>query len=48
VRNPDGPTLDLHAGLFDVDERSIELGVRLLVATVQEHFAGAGSPSVGR
>jgi amidohydrolase len=41
VRDPDGPTLDLHAGLFDVDERSIALGVRLLVATVQEHFAGA-------
>ncbi len=44
VRDPDGPTLDLHAGLFDVDERSIELGVRLLVATVQEHFAGTDSP----
>ncbi len=44
VRDPDGPTLDLHAGHFDVDERSIELGVRLLVATVQEHFTGADSP----
>jgi amidohydrolase len=39
VRTPGGPTLDLHAGHFDVDERSIELGVRLLVAAVAEHFA---------
>lgn len=30
--------LDLHAGHFDVDERSIALGVRLMVATVREHF----------
>ncbi len=30
--------LDLHAGHFDVDERSIALGVRLLVATVREFF----------
>lgn len=30
--------LDLHAGHFDVDERAIALGVRLLVATVREHF----------
>lgn len=39
VRTPGGPTLDLHAGHFDVDERAIELGVRLLVAAVAEHFA---------
>jgi len=39
VRTPGGPTLDLHAGHFDVDERAIELGVRLLVAAVSEHFA---------
>ena len=38
VRDPAGPTLDLHAGHFDVDERSIALGVRLLVGTVHEHF----------
>lgn len=31
--------LDLHAGHFDVDERVIGLGVRLMVATVREHFA---------
>ena len=34
-----GPPLDLHAGHFDVDERAIELGVRLLVAAVEEYFA---------
>ena len=39
VRDPDGPTLDLHAGLFDVDERAIGIGVRLLVETVRQHFA---------
>ena len=33
VHDPSGPTLDLHAGHFDVDERSIEIGVRLLVTT---------------
>jgi amidohydrolase len=31
--------LDLHAGHFDVDERAIALGVRLMLATVREHFA---------
>jgi amidohydrolase len=31
--------VDLHAGHFDVDERAIGLGVRLMVATVREHFA---------
>lgn len=34
-----GPPLDLHAGRFDVDERSIAIGVRLVVAVVDEHFA---------
>ena len=38
VREPSGPTLDLHAGHFDVDERAIALGVRLLVEAVHEHF----------
>lgn len=38
VREPSGPTLDLHAGHFDVDERAIALGVRLLVGAVHEHF----------
>jgi amidohydrolase len=48
VRTPGGPTLDLHAGHFDVDERAIAIGVRLLTATVERYFAertavGSGS-----
>jgi amidohydrolase len=39
VREPDGATLDLHAGHFDVDERAIGIGVRLLSATVGHYFA---------
>lgn len=39
VRDPLGPTLDLHAGHFDVDERSIAIGIRLLTATVERFFA---------
>ncbi len=35
----EGPRLDLHAGLFDVDERAISLGVRVLVAAVEQHLA---------
>ena len=39
VHDPDATEqLDLHAGHFDVDERAIALGVRLMVAAVQEHF----------
>ena len=34
----DGPRLDLHAGTFDVDEDAIAVGVRLIVATVDEFF----------
>lgn len=30
---------DLHVGNFDVDERAIATGIRLLVATVRRHFA---------
>jgi amidohydrolase len=34
-----GPTrLDLHAGLFDVDEQAIGVGVELLVGTVHQFF----------
>jgi len=43
VRSPGGPTLDLHAGHFDVDERAIAIGVRLLTATVERHFADRSS-----
>ncbi len=39
VRDPHGPTLDLHAGHFDVDERSITIGIQLLTATVERFFA---------
>ena len=40
VHDPDddGPRLDLHAGHFDVDERVIALGVRLMVASVDAFF----------
>ena len=38
-----GPQLDLHAGHFDVDERSIDLGVRLLVATTKSYFDDRGT-----
>ncbi len=34
-----GPRLDLHAGHFDVDERAIAVGVRIMVATVHQYFA---------
>lgn len=37
--NNTGPRLDLHAGHFDVDERAIAIGVRVMVATVHEYFA---------
>lgn len=33
--------LDLHASTFDVDERAIDVGVRLLVATVVKWLAGS-------
>lgn len=41
VHDPDGPALDLHAGHFDVDERAIEIGVRMLVGTVTTFHAGS-------
>ncbi len=33
-----GPMLDLHAGRFDVDERAIGIGVRLLVGIVEDEL----------
>jgi amidohydrolase len=45
VRDPGGPTLDLHAGHFDVDERAIEIGVRLLAGTVDQYFTTPTSPT---
>ena len=47
VRDPTGPTLDLHAGHFDVDERAIAIGVRLLTATVERYFAGPATAGSG-
>lgn len=44
VRDPGGPTLDLHAGHFDVDERAIAIGVQLLTATVERFFADRAGP----
>ena len=38
THDPDdqGPRLDLHAGHFDVDERSIAVGVRMMVAAAHQ------------
>lgn len=36
-----GPRHDLHAGHFDVDERAIGVGVRVLVASIEQHLAAA-------
>lgn len=33
-----GPMLDLHAGHFDVDERAIAIGVKVLVGAVEQHL----------
>jgi amidohydrolase len=44
VRDPEGPTLDLHAGHFDVDERAIAIGVKLLTSTVDRFFDERGGP----
>lgn len=42
VRDADSDLVhDLHVGRFDVDERAIAAGIRLLVAIVREHFAEA-------
>ena len=48
VHDPDGggPMLDLHAGHFDVDERSIAIGVRLLCGAVDDYFDPAVEPAV--
>ncbi|MGK2950273.1 MAG: amidohydrolase [Acidimicrobiales bacterium] len=37
-----GPRLDLHAGHFDVDERAIAVGIRVLVAAVEQHLLRPG------
>jgi metal-dependent amidase/aminoacylase/carboxypeptidase family protein len=49
VRIP-GTDLDIHAASFDVDERSIAVGVRILVETALQalHHYGAGRPEGSR
>jgi metal-dependent amidase/aminoacylase/carboxypeptidase family protein len=45
VRIP-GTDLDLHASMFDVDERAIGIGVRVLAQTAVdalEHYSGASA-----
>lgn len=39
----DGPRLDIHSGRFDVDERAIPIGVRLLVASAHRLLAAASA-----
>ena len=39
VRTPGAPTVDIHAGDFDVDERAIALGARILAGTALEALA---------
>ncbi|MGF7234511.1 MAG: amidohydrolase [Frankia sp.] len=39
VRTPGGPTHDLHQGTFDVDERAIAVGARLLAVTALEQLS---------
>ncbi len=41
-----GPRLDLHAGHFDVDERAIAIGVRVLVAAVEQHLTARGEGNI--
>lgn len=49
VRALDGPTLDLHAGHFDVDERAIDVGVRLYVhAAARTGVATSGRDDLER
>jgi amidohydrolase len=42
TRVPGGPTYDLHQGRFDVDERAIGTGVRLLTRTALDALAAPG------
>ncbi|MFK8022436.1 MAG: amidohydrolase [Ilumatobacter sp.] len=40
VHEEGGPLLDLHAGRFDVDEHSIEIGIRLIATTLATLASG--------
>lgn len=44
VRPPGGQSVDLHTGAFDVDERAIEVGVRVLAGTALAALRGYGHP----
>jgi amidohydrolase len=46
TRRPGSRALDLHQGDFDVDERAISVGVRLLVATALVALRTGGAPVV--
>jgi amidohydrolase len=39
--NGNGPRLDLHSGDFDVDDRAIEVGIRVLAALLDDHGGSA-------
>jgi amidohydrolase len=43
--NGGGPPLDLHRGTFDVDERAIGVGVRLLARTALHALAADSAPA---
>ena len=47
TRTPGGHTFDLHRGDFDVDERAIEVGVRLLVGAALRDAAGPPRAAAG-
>jgi amidohydrolase len=40
-----GPPLDLHRGTFDVDERAIAVGVRLLARTAMHALEADSAPA---
>jgi amidohydrolase len=41
----DGPPLDLHRGTFDVDERALGVGVRLMARTALHALAADSAPA---
>ncbi|WP_391530104.1 amidohydrolase [Candidatus Frankia nodulisporulans] len=47
TRVPGGPTYDLHQGAFDVDERAIGVGVRLLAGSALELLRRHRPPATG-
>jgi len=45
VTRPGAEPIDIHAGAFDVDERAVALGARLLAGAALEVLATAGDPT---